>query len=148
MYFFVGKMMVLQPDKEHSFIAKDEPYHDMLPATPGLWVLRQPNEAAFSQKQAPSLAAMANDELADAGHAAVRPATSQKGRLHHAEGKGKGHKAILGGSSAKQASLALTTLDESPAAVTVANKPNGKPAASLREAVMDLMNYPHPLDTL
>jgi len=42
----------------------------------------------------------------------------------------------------------LTTLDESPAAVTVANKPNGKPAASLREAVMDLMNYPHPLDTL
>ncbi|KAL0054462.1 hypothetical protein WJX82_009173 [Trebouxia sp. C0006] len=88
MYFFVGKMMVLQPDKEHRFIAKDEPYHDMLPAHPGLWVLRQPNVTAVSKKAAPSLAAMANDA------------------------------------------------------------PKGKPAASLRDAVMDLMNYPHPLDTL
>ena len=27
MYFFVGKLMVLQADKEHRFIANDEPYH-------------------------------------------------------------------------------------------------------------------------
>ncbi|DBA66452.1 TPA: hypothetical protein ACH3X2_002429 [Trebouxia sp. C0005] len=131
MYFFVGKMMVLQPDKEHRFIAKDEPYHDMLPAQPGLWVLRQPNVAALSKKAAPSLAAMANGELADAGHAAIQVASKSNGS--HAQTKGS-HKGKLS--------------KPSTAVMVVSHTRKGKPAASLRDALMDLMNYPHPLDTL
>ena len=152
MYFFVGKMMVLQPDKEHRFIAKDEPYHDMLPATPGLWVLRQPNEAASSPKHSPSLAAMANGELADAGYAAVKSPKSQKGKpkgsskgmSSNAEGSHTGN----GASGAESSSVALATVNNASAELAFAEKQKGKPAASLKEAVMDLMNYPHPLDTL
>lgn len=144
MYFFVGKMMVLQPDKEHRFIAKDEPYHDMLPAHPGLWVLRQPNQTPPSHRQTPSLAAMANGHLADAGHAAVQSTS----RPRHAKGSSnsKGGKAKT--SPAEQASAALVHAGKETTAVAVATKPKGKPAVSLREAVMELMNFPHPLDTL
>jgi len=148
MYFFVGKMMVLQPDKEHRFIAKDEPYHDMLPAHPGLWVLRQPSVAAFSKKAAPSFAAMANGELADAGHAAIQIASKSNGNCAQAKGSHKGKPSKAKGSSAELPSTSLTAVSKASTAVTVSDTPKGKPAASLKDAVMDLMNYPHPLDTL
>lgn len=148
MYFFVGKMMVLQPDKEHRFIAKDEPYHDMLPAHPGLWVLRQPNVTAVSKKAAPSLAAMANGELADAGHATIQIANKPNGSSAQAKGNHKGKVSKAKGSSAELPYTSLAAVSKASTAVTVSDAPKGKPAASLRDAVMDLMNYPHPLDTL
>ncbi|KAL0023962.1 hypothetical protein WJX77_003641 [Trebouxia sp. C0004] len=147
MYFFVGNMMVLQPDKEHRFIAKDEPYHDMLPAHPGLWVLRQPNVAAFPKQAAPSVAAMANGELADAGHAAIQIASKSDGSSARAEGSQKGKPSKAKGSSVQLPS-SLAAVSKASTTVTVLDTPKGKPAASLRDAVMDLMNYPHPLDTL
>lgn len=169
MYFFVGKMMVLQPDREHRFIGKDEQYHDMLPAEPGLWVLRQPNEAAFPHKKTPTLAAMANGELADAGHAAVRPSHVSVGKSGQKAGNLKGKGPVMKANNAskgfdsrqslnsppslkdgkvQQASVALVNSRSASSAVTLAAPKKGKPAATLREAVMDLMNYPHPLDTL
>ena len=42
MYFFVGKMLVLQPDMEHNFVRPGEEYHPMLPTGPGLYTLRTP----------------------------------------------------------------------------------------------------------
>ena len=42
MYFFVGKMLVLQPDMEHNFVRPGEEYHPMLPSGPGLYTLRAP----------------------------------------------------------------------------------------------------------
>ena len=42
MYFFVGKMLVLQPDMEHNFVRPGEEYHPMLPSGPGLYTLRTP----------------------------------------------------------------------------------------------------------
>ena len=41
MFDFIGKMMVLQPPSEASFVA-GEGYHPLLPAGPGLYVLREP----------------------------------------------------------------------------------------------------------
>ena len=141
MYFFVGKMMVLQPDRDLRFIYKDEPYHDMLPQEPGLWVLRQPSEAALSHRQTPSLADMADGHLADAGHAAVKTLDKLKGKVSQSMGSSKGSK---GNQSAH--SHALVPVSKATAALAETKK--GQPAASLREAVMEMMNYPHPLDTL
>lgn len=165
MYFFVGKMMVLQPDKEHSFISKDETYHEMLPAQPGLWVLRQPNESAPLQKKAPK-AAIANGELAESKHAAVKSSLQAKAGLAQPKGQPKGKLANVPESSSIQgsdsrhslktlqgvkggmASVALAKVKSLPCAVAASAAKKGKPAASLREALMDLMNNPHPLDTL
>lgn len=169
MYFFVGKMMVLQPDREHRFIGKSEPYHDMLPAQPGLWILRQPTEAALPQNQAPSLAAMASGKLADSEHAALKSSQQAKDKPPQQKGQKTGNLPPLLESSISNSSkgldsragLASTPVTEdskhsvavarvkSPSrAVTEVACKKGKAAASLREAVMDLMNYPHPLDTL
>lgn len=42
MYYFLGKMLVLQPDREHTFV-KGEPDHPMLAPGPGLYTLREPS---------------------------------------------------------------------------------------------------------
>ena len=42
MYYFVGRMMVLQPDGEQTFV-RGVPYHPMLPPGPGLYTLREPS---------------------------------------------------------------------------------------------------------
>lgn len=42
MFDFVGKVLVLQPEADASFVAKGEGLHPMLPPAPGLWVLRDP----------------------------------------------------------------------------------------------------------
>ena len=161
MYFFVGKMMVLQPDRDLRFISHREPYHDMLPAQPGLWVLRQPNQAAITHKQVPTLAAMANGEFADAGHAAVKSKASAKSKPNQSQARAKsfGSNSSSKGldnrrdlkdseTGSQQVSVALARSKESSKALILAATRKGKPAASLKEAVMDLMNYPHPLDTL
>ena len=168
MYFFVGKMMVLQPDKEHRFIGKDEPYHDMLPAQPGLWILRQPSEAALLQRKAPSLAAMANGQLADCEHAAVKSSQQAQDKPPQQKGQQKGSlpqllepstsssKGLDSRASPKSLPVirdskplvALAKVKSCSSAITEVASKKGKPAASVREAVMDLMNYPHPLDTL
>ncbi|KAL3137117.1 hypothetical protein ABBQ32_006694 [Trebouxia sp. C0010 RCD-2024] len=166
MYFFVGKMMVLQPDKEHSFIGKDEPYHEMLPAQPGLWVLRQPSEPAPPQKKAPSLAAMASSKLANSKHGAVTSSPQAQSRSAGPEGQQRGKPAKVSESSSMQecdskpglhtvprlkdgkTSVVLAKVKSLQSVVIAKAAKKGKPAASLREAVMDLMNHPHPLDTL
>ncbi len=42
MFDFVGKVMVLQPEADASFVARSERPHPMLPPQPGLFVLREP----------------------------------------------------------------------------------------------------------
>jgi hypothetical protein len=42
MYYFLGKMLVLQPDTQHTFV-KGEPDHPMLAPGPGLYTLREPS---------------------------------------------------------------------------------------------------------
>ncbi len=164
MYFFVGKMMVLQPDMEHSFVSKDEPYHEMLPTQPGLWVLRQPNEPVLPQKKAPK-AAMANEGLAVAKHAVVKSSPQAKSGLAQSEGHQKRKLTIVPESSSIQGfdsrhslkalpgledgkPLGRAKVEPPSSAVTATAAKKGKPPASLREALMDLMNNPHPLDTL
>lgn len=46
MYFPVGRVMVLQPSTEHSFVKAGEDYHPSLPQRAGLFLLRQPTAAA------------------------------------------------------------------------------------------------------
>jgi hypothetical protein len=40
MYYFLGKVLVLQPDPQLKFV--QEPGHPMLPEGPGLYTLREP----------------------------------------------------------------------------------------------------------
>ena len=42
MYYFLGKMFVLQPDENAPFV-KGEAYHPMLPPGPGIYTLREPS---------------------------------------------------------------------------------------------------------
>ena len=75
MYYFLGKMFVLQPDEEHSFVR--EPYHPMLPHGPGLYTLQEPSMLA-------SGAAIVRKAAAAqiAGHAAELARLARKGTTH------------------------------------------------------------------
>lgn len=148
MYFFVGKMLILQPDRDHDFVHRNEMYHDMLPARPGLWVLRQPQEELVPLHRIdtpPSLAAMARGRTADdASHAAVK--VDKQLQQQHLQAQAPG--ADQNQSSSSSSISTIKAVLEHPVASLTISGEEGQPAASLKEAVMDLMNYPHPLDTL
>ena len=75
MYYFLGKMFVLQPDEEHSFVR--EPDHPMLPPGPGLYTLQEPSMLASGARNVRSAAAA---QLA--GHAAELARLARKGSTH------------------------------------------------------------------
>lgn len=63
MYSFVGKMLVLQPDSNVTFV-KGEGYHPSLPAQPGLFLMRQPSVLGSAVAAAASeVAAVAGGEV-------------------------------------------------------------------------------------
>lgn len=136
MYFFIGKMMVLQPDRDHSFVYRNEMYHDMLPAKPGLWVLRQPQRDPPAVNRHPS--SQAQLAARQTTEASQQTSHMHQHKLAEAQQASKGQR-----SRNKQSAV----MDHPVASLTIPGE-EGRPAASLREAVMDLMNYPHPLDTL
>lgn len=139
MYFFIGKMMVLQPDRDHDFVLRNEMYHDMLPARPGLWLLRQPQgDPPAPRKHPSSLAQLALGQSSGTSHAAAN--TDKQSKL-----KTQQHNKA---DAEVQDRSKQTAVAEHPIASLTIPGEEGRPAASLKEAVMDLMNYPHPLDTL
>ena len=44
LYYFLGKMLVLQPDADHWFVQPNEAQHPMLPPGAGLYTLRRPGD--------------------------------------------------------------------------------------------------------
>ena len=62
MYYFLGKMFVLQPDEQLSFVK--EPYHPMLPPGPGLYTLQEPSLLASGACSVRSAAAAHASEIA------------------------------------------------------------------------------------
>ena len=90
MYYFLGKMFVLQPDKEQSFVR--EPDHPMLPPGPGLYTIHEPSRlasragdmrrAAASQLagHAAELAKLARNSTTHLGNISPKPASVGKQR--------------------------------------------------------------------
>ena len=109
MYYFLGKMFVLQPDDGHSFVR--EPDHPMLPSGPGLYTLQEPSKLASGARSVRSAAAA---QLA--GHAAELARLARKGTTH------------LGNISPKPASIgkpkagSLALFNGKPKAEQVANQ--------------------------
>ncbi|KAK9906702.1 hypothetical protein WJX75_006470 [Coccomyxa subellipsoidea] len=148
MYYFLGKMLVLQPDTQHTFV-KGEPDHPMLAPGPGLYTLREPSllstvasgahakatklgsegaaQAAKVAKSAASLARLGRRGATHLGIIAPKPASVGKSKL--------GGLAVLAGKAEKK-------MAESQAPDL------GPPAPTLFDAVMELLDCPHPLDTL
>ncbi|BDA46183.1 probable phospholipase A1 PLIP3, chloroplastic [Coccomyxa sp. Obi] len=148
MYYFLGKMLVLQPDQDHTFV-KGEPDHPMLPMGPGLYTLREPSllstvasgarakatklgsegaaQAAKVAKSAASLARMGRRGATHLGNIAPKPASVGKAKLG-------GLVALAGKAERKIAESQAPQL--------------GPPAPTLFDAVMELLDCPHPLDTL
>eukprot|EP00198_Chlamydomonas_reinhardtii_P003769 XP_001693105.1 triacylglycerol lipase-like protein [Chlamydomonas reinhardtii] len=54
LYYFVGRMCILQPDAWHSFVGGD-PEHPMLPPGPELYALAEPEDAAAARAHYPAL---------------------------------------------------------------------------------------------
>ena len=75
MYYFLGKMFVLQPDEEQSFVK--EPYHPMLPPGPGLYTIHEPSRLA---SRAGNMRRAAASQLA--GHAADLAKLARKSTTH------------------------------------------------------------------
>ena len=75
MYYFLGKMFVLQPDDEQSFVR--EPDHPMLPPGPGLYTIHEPSRLAST---AGDMRRAAASQLA--GHAAELAKLARKSTTH------------------------------------------------------------------
>jgi len=125
MFNFVGKMIVLQPDAQSSFVFAGEGYHAMLPQKPGMFVLREPTEAETMHAQMQRESQMVSDAItnlpATASSAMDVPPTLHK--VH----------------TTKSAATKGTT--------ATADTPNPV-ASSSDDAFWQLMNFPHPLDIL
>lgn len=154
MFNFIGKMMVLQPSADASFVY-GEGNHPLLPPVPGLYVVREPvpalNSVTATLKQDASFVQQAVAQAISNLPAAGAASTA---------GSAAAHPAAAAGASGSSRPRADT--------VPLAKQPQGKPPAkqqqqlaplakqqqpagpvtSAREAVWVLMNAPHPLDIL
>ena len=120
LYYFLGKMLVLQPDAEHRFVHASEAQHPMLPPGAALYTLRTPGLAT-------TLVRSVSSECLKMG------VISQPGldRVQQAVAN-----------IAPAAGLA-----QSAQPIGAARGPVPK-ATTLNDAVLDLLNVPHPLDQL
>ncbi|KAL4542680.1 hypothetical protein Ndes2526B_g04631 [Nannochloris sp. 'desiccata'] len=135
MFNFVGKMIVLQPDVQSSFVSAGEGYHSMLPQKPGMFVLREPTVVETMHAQMQRETEMVSDAItnlpATASSAMDVPPTIRK--IHTT------------GIAATSASTNGTL--ETTATASTAVEPRHV-ASSSDEALWQLMNFPHPLDIL
>lgn len=201
MFDFVGKVMVLQPQADASFVARSERPHPMLPAQPGLFVLREPTpmstvagESHLSSSACWDLAgchsltgtgdfcslhhafvlesAMIEQPVSSHSPAYLVAATLQqdagfvRDAVNHAisnlpaavAAAAAGADGIATPPPAAAAVTALVPAAATPSAVSKASSGSGKgtgkaskarpPVRSAREAALELMNVPHPLDIL
>ena len=126
MFNFVGKMIVLQPDAQSSFVSAGEGYHAMLPQKPGMFVLHEPTVAETMRAQMQRESQMVSDVITNL------PATA---------------------SSAMDVPLTLDKIHTTESAATTKRTTSTavepRPVAhSSDEALWQLMNFPHPLDIL
>ncbi|KAK9818157.1 hypothetical protein WJX72_007963 [[Myrmecia] bisecta] len=182
LYYFVGKMLVLQPEADHSFV-KGDGFHPMLPAGSGLYTLRQPtvlssvaatarervSQAAAKAQQAAmaplsprehlsnvvDASALVAARAASAAKAVVSPTPAAAATAPASSSSDAGSvKASAGSSSSREGrdgasgSPAAASAGPSTAARKWPPPAVGRPAASLMEAVNQLMDYPHPLEML
>ncbi|KAK9814859.1 hypothetical protein WJX73_000354 [Symbiochloris irregularis] len=126
MYYYLGRVMVLQPDASLRFVHSEEAQHPLLPQGCGLYTLRAPGTAAAGvSKLARTLSWEATQRLADTVSLASEKLEAAVSNIQPAAG-------LFGRAKQK----ALPAIPKSP------------PVASLTDAVMELLNSPHPLEIL
>lgn len=116
LYYFVGRMIVLQPDRSFNSFVNNDPDHPMLPPGPQLLYLADPSEMHL-------------------------PVREQQQRGARSEGVDGGQLAPPTGPSAR-------TAIERVAKAPVPSLASGRVPSSAHEAVMELMDSPHPLEIL
>lgn len=130
LYYFVGRMLVMQPDRWHSWVV--EPDHPMLPSGPDLYLLgpTQPGTGA---------AAATARQLAGAAPLVSVPMSNN---LSSNGGKASGNSGpASAASNAKAAVMA-------PGSSQASGPPARVTATTHGEALFSLMDNPHPLDLL
>lgn len=164
LYYFVGSMLVLQPDIWHSFV-NNEPFHPMLPSAPGLFHIAAPAERSRSlRKLQISDKSPSTDSISTAVTAAAMPSVRSlpvvmAAAAAVAEGAAGGD--VTAAAAAAAAAAATVVLSgagrdakDAPVLADAGVKPvtlqpaRGAPATSLVEVVSELMDNPHPLEIL
>ena len=156
LYYFVGRMIVLQPDRFHTFVAND-PDHPLLPPGPGMYYIAEPGDmlvpkprgvegnvgesvgagsadsggavAGHGQGGSLELLPVSDAELASSNPAST-PASSSPAASKNGASGGSG----------------LASAPATPQTKLVVRRP--KVPLSARAALMELMDCPHPLETL
>ena len=167
LYYFLGKMLVLQPDSEHRFVQAHEAQHPMLPSGPGLYTLRRPGEntAALSLCLCCLLHFHHSFDIYRCMHESTAPTHTghEQAAQQRCARAGLATSLVRSVSSEclKMGVIAQPHLDRVQQAVGnispagslagLADPPavqNAPRAATLHDAELDLLNWPHPLDTL
>lgn len=167
LYYFVGRMIVLQPDRFHTFVAND-PDHPLLPPGPGMYYIAEPGDMLV-----PKPRGVEGSVGESVGAGSVGPGG---GGVEHGQGGSLEllpvSDADVSGGRAPQPTAATSTPSSLPASAPAASK-NGasggggsglasapappqtklvvrrpKVPLSARAALMELMDCPHPLETL
>lgn len=136
LYYFLGKTLVLQPDGDSVFVA-GEGYHPMLPTGPGLYNVchlpaadsREAVQGSPEQRKAASQNAVATVGGPQPGASMASNIVSAPSSLLSPRGRAK-----LGSGEAGEKAGRAGKL--------------GPPVNSLVDAVMALMDCPHPLEML
>mmetsp|Transcript_37569 Transcript_37569/g.111035 ORF Transcript_37569/g.111035 Transcript_37569/m.111035 type:complete len:778 (-) Transcript_37569:90-2423(-) len=148
LYFFVGRSIVIQPDREWQWFASSEGDHPLLPAGPGMYFVED-----FGSRQPESGNSLVSSSSGSSGSSSSSNSIDHNGSIEHSSGSGRNRSSGTGGSTASGKSNTSSTGGH-PAASTDAQVDGQHPllepqaAVSAHEAVLALMDCPHPLETL
>lgn len=167
----IGQMYVLQPDEGLKFVKKEEGYHPLLPAGPGLFALRMPPHMGMSgnnnsdsvqshiveeEEHQVLAAALAVSNLVAPSAADVLKKMNVTGSYdgmidgvstYHRQQQENSSSSTSIKKSSSVPSFSPSNSQLVPVALATTNK-TCKKAESVSEAIWELMNSPHPLDTL
>lgn len=140
LYSFIGTLLILQPAREHAFVMGDDADHPLLPSGPGFYYVREPPQGA----KAKSSRSKSNGARRNAGGSNSSSDSSSNGT-----GTAAGHSAVPPANQGAADVLPDIYASDGEVDGGLAEVQGGaKVPASTNEAVLTIMDNPHPLKML
>ncbi|GAX75416.1 hypothetical protein CEUSTIGMA_g2860.t1 [Chlamydomonas eustigma] len=154
LYSYMGRMIILQPDRSWLNFVNQEPDHPMLPPGPGLYYVADPAEMNLPPSKATGrLNISASSELSTACLS-----IEQQQSANHSQESSTGPNKDSNALPPAQLSQSHNSLSPSPTPSSsssssaprgrVGSTAHGRVPGSVFEAVMEIMDCPHPLEIL
>lgn len=140
LYSFIGTLLILQPAREHAFIMGDDADHPLLPPGPGFYYVREPPEGAKAKS---------SRSKSNGTHRNGSGSNSSSDSSSNGTGTAPGHSLVpLANQGTADVSPDTYNSDGGVDVGLAVEQGGAKVPASTNEAVLTIMDNPHPLKML